>query len=304
MAGCYTHLTVVSKIIDKKVLTSIGFDKSLSKTLRKWSNYVKLGSISPDLPYIGLGKKWADKFHYEKTSQIVREGLVSLFGKSIDDVHTQKQIAWLFGYASHLVTDLYIHPVVEKKVGPYAENATKHRICEMNQDVWIMKQVMHEDIGSCEFFDNTIKTCTETGAEGYIVDKAVSKFWKMLIKKVYSPWWSPCPKQWFASFVALMDKFAENPDKHLIITRTALKNFNYGYPLESNMDYIDNLHRPDGEHVDFYTVFNGAVEKAKEFWAQMAKALKSEDVACFTLPDGNLDTGKLLSDSKTSIFWE
>lgn len=304
MAGCYTHLTVVSKIIDRKVLTSIGFDKSLSKTLRKWSNYVKLGSISPDLPYLGLGKKWADKFHYEKTSQIVREGLVSLFGKSIDDVHTQKQIAWLFGYASHLLTDLYIHPVVEKKVGPYAENATMHRKCEMNQDVWILDKEMHDKLGRCEIFDNTVKTCTETGAEGYFVDATISAFWEMLIKKVYLPRRSPSPRIWYFCFVTLMDKFAENPNKHLPITRETLKNLHYGYPSKPDMDYIDNLHRPAGEHVDFYTVFNGAVEKAKEFWAQMAKALKSEDVSCFTLPDGNLDTGKLLSDSKTSIFWE
>ena len=304
MAGCYTHMTVVSKILDKRVLKSIGLDASISKIIREWSNYALLGAVSPDLPYLGLGKKWADRFHYEKTSQIVREGLSALYGKSFDAVHTQKQIAWLFGYATHLVTDLYIHPVIEKKVGPYAENATEHRICEMNQDVWILKKEMFDDVGRCEIFDNTIKTCTETGAEWHIIDDAISKFWKMLIKKVYSPLKSPSPGTWFSSFVTLMDKFAENPDKHPIITRTLLKKFHYGYPLEPNMEYVDNLHRPNGESVNFYTVFKGAVEKAKVFWTQMAKAVSTEDVSCFTLPDGDLDTGKLLSDPETSIFWE
>lgn len=304
MAGCYTHLTLVRKIIDRRVLKSIGTDAPLSKILRKWSNYALLGSVSPDLPYLGFGKDWADRFHYEKTSQIVREGLVALFGKSFDDARTQKQIAWLFGYAGHLVTDLYIHPVIEKKVGPYAENATEHRTCEMNQDVWILKKEMFNNVGRCEIFDNTIKTCTEKGAEGYFVDKAISTFWKTLIKNVYSPWRSPSPRRWYFCFVTLMDKFAENPDKHLIITREALKNLQYGYPSEPNMDYVENLHRPNGELVDFYTVFNEAEEKAKEVWAQMAKALSTEDVSCFALPDGNLDTGKLLSDPETSIFWE
>ena len=69
------------------------------------------------------------------------------------------------------------------------------------------------------------------------------------------------------------------------------------------MDYVENLRRPNGGSVDFYTVFNEAVEKVKEFWTQMAKALSTEDVSCFTLPDGDLDTGKLLSDPETSIFW-
>ena len=123
MAGCYTHMTIVSKILDKRVLESIGLDMRISKMLREWSNYAKLGAVSPDLPYLGFGKKWADKFHYERTSQIVREGLDTLFGESFEEAY-EKQIAWLFGYAAHLVTDLYIHPVIEKKVGPYAENAT------------------------------------------------------------------------------------------------------------------------------------------------------------------------------------
>lgn len=303
MAGCYTHLTIVSKILDSRVLKSIGLDKSLSKTLREWSNYVLLGAISPDLPYLGLGKEWADRFHYENTSQIVREGLVALFDNPFEEASAKKQIAWLFGYAAHLVTDLYIHPVIEKKVGPYAENASEHRTCEMNQDVWILKEEMFEDVGHCELFDNTIKTCTETGEEGYFIDKAISEFWKLLIKKVYSPKSSPSPNKWFASFVTLMDKFAENPDKHLLITRAVLKSLYYGYPSEPNLEYVDNLSRPNGERVDFHAVFNEAVEEVKVFWAQMAQAVSSKDVSCFTLPDGNLDTGKLLSDPETSIFW-
>ena len=303
MAGCYTHLTLVSKIIDKRVLKGIGVDAPISKMLREWSNYALLGAVSPDLPYLGFGKKWADRFHYEKTAQIVREGLVVLFDKSFDDTRTPKQIAWLFGYATHLMTDLYIHPVIERKVGPYAENATEHRICEMNQDVWILNKEMRDDLGRCEIFDNTVKTCTETGAEGYFVDEAISEFWKMLIKKVYSPRRNPSPGRWYSCFVTLMDKFAENPDKHLLITREALKNLHYGYPSKPNMDYVDNLHRPNGKGVDFYSVFNGAVEKAKVYWAQMAKAVTTKDVSCFALPDGNLDTGKLLSDPEISIFW-
>ena len=163
---------------------------------------------------------------------------------------------------------------------------------------------MFDDVGRCEIFDNTIKTCTETGAEGYIIDNAISDIWQSLIKKVYSPRKSPTPGKWFYCFVALMDKFAENPDKHLIITRALLKSYHYGYPSEPNMDYVDNLHRPNGEHVDFHTVFNEAVEKAKVYWAEIANALSAKDVSCFTLPDGNLDTGKLLSDPETSIFWE
>ena len=167
-----------------------------------------------------------------------------------------------------------------------------------------LKKEMFDDVGRCEIFDNTIKTCTETGAEGYFIDKAISEFWNLLIEKVYSPWWSPSPKKWFSSFITLMDKFAENPDRHLVLTRAVLKNLHYGYPSKPDMDYVDNLHRPNGEIVSFHTVFNGAVEKVKEYWSQMANAVSTKDVSCFTLPDGNLDTGKRLSDPETSIFWE
>lgn len=304
MAGCYTHLTIVSKILDRRVLKRIGVDTHISKMLREWSNYALLGALSPDLPYLGLGKKWADKFHYEKTSQIVREGLVTLLDESFEDAHVQKQIAWLFGYVAHIVTDLYLHPVIEKKVGPYAENKKEHRKCEMNQDVWILNEEMRDEAGRCEIFDNTIKTCTETGAEGYIVDNTISGFWNLLIEKVYSPRRSPSPRKWFFSFVTLMDKFAENPDKHLIITRALLKNFHYGYPSKSDRDYVDNLHRPNGERVGFHTVFKEAVGKVEEYWIEMSNALSTKDVSCFTLLDGNLDTGKRLSNPEISIFWE
>ena len=52
-----------------------------------------------------------------------------------------------------------------------------------------------------------------------------------------------------------------------------------------------------------FNLLKEAVEKVKEYWTQMANAVSTKDVSCFTLPDGNLDTGRLLSDPETSIFW-
>ena len=46
----------------------------------------------------------------------------------------RKRLAWLFGYAAHVTMDVTIHPIVELKVGPYAENKRAHRVCEMHQD--------------------------------------------------------------------------------------------------------------------------------------------------------------------------
>ena len=73
--------------------------------------------------------------HYERTGDMVKAGIEFIRGLSGEE--KRKALAWLFGYTAHVITDATIHPVVELKVGPYAENKTDHRICEMNQDAYI-----------------------------------------------------------------------------------------------------------------------------------------------------------------------
>lgn len=74
--------------------------------------------------------------HYDFTGKMITVG-ADLIRKM--DRGTEKRIciAWLMGYAAHVVTDVSIHPIVKLKVGDYAENKTDHRICEMNQDAYI-----------------------------------------------------------------------------------------------------------------------------------------------------------------------
>lgn len=309
MAGCFTHIMVAKKLVEESRNFNSGQLLGLSRIMRKWSNYVMLGAVSPDMPYLALASEWADKFHYVKTAEIIRRGIRGLFNKSFDDVADQKCLAWLLGYASHVVTDLYIHPIIEKCVGPYAKNKRAHRKCEMSQDVFIVKHKLGLTLCKCELLDHTIKTCTETGEEaGFAgipgLDPVIVNFWTGLLTAVYGKDPAPSPDRWFIRFSAAIDKFSENSRKFPFVTRTILsKGVGLVYPTTPKKSFVEGLVQPLGNAKNFDKIFDADVAKVVEIVKEIQSAIRSSDDSLFTLPDGNLDTGMRLDDISKSIFW-
>lgn len=138
-----------------------------------------LGAVSPDLPYLGLGTVWADKMHLDKTGGVVREAARLI--REVDDVNTKaKLLAWLLGYVSHVAGDITIHPIVNLKVGPYAENKTAHRECEMSQDSYIFKRLNIGNLGVGEFIGVNIGKCVASDGK---IDANIELLWKTALKK-------------------------------------------------------------------------------------------------------------------------
>ncbi len=58
----------------------------------------------------------------------------------------------------------HVHPVVKLKVGPYAENKTRHRECEIHQDAYIFPRRLNlGTIGLAEHLTSGIGQCGQPG---------------------------------------------------------------------------------------------------------------------------------------------
>ncbi|MFX1554718.1 MAG: zinc dependent phospholipase C family protein, partial [Promethearchaeota archaeon] len=79
MPGSYTHITLVNLASEKRRLRDIdGFPREAIDAANLHTNFLELGCISPDYPYLditsGDSKRWADAMHYTHTCQVIYVG--------------------------------------------------------------------------------------------------------------------------------------------------------------------------------------------------------------------------------------
>ena len=178
MPGAYAHITLVNLAKEPARLEAgPGIPGAAALALGRWFKYCELGAVSPDYPYLvlkGAATAWADLMHYEHTGDVVKAGVEVLRGLSGFD--KEKAFAWLLGYAAHVITDTTIHPVIELKVGPYAQNKTTHRRCEMHQDAYIFGRMNLGGVGLSEHLDSGISSCGPAdGSLDIVVTRAVAR---------------------------------------------------------------------------------------------------------------------------------
>jgi len=144
MPGAYAHITLINLAREPARLNAgPGLPSPAGLALGRWFKCCELGAESPDYPYLAVGAQgaaaWADLMHYQHTGDMVKVGIETV--KELTGDVRDKAFAWLLGYAAHVITDSTIHPVIELKVGPYAQNKTAHRRCEMHQDAYIFQRL-------------------------------------------------------------------------------------------------------------------------------------------------------------------
>ena len=162
MPGAYAHITLVNLAREPARLEAgPGLPKPAALALGRWFKYCELGAVSPDYPYLALGAAgaaaWADRMHYQRTGDMIKAGIECV--RALTGAPRDKALAWLFGYAAHVITDTTIHPVVELKVGPYAQNKKAHRECEMNQDAYIFQRLNIGGVGVADYLESSIEQC-------------------------------------------------------------------------------------------------------------------------------------------------
>ena len=313
-------MSVVDKLRWKQdLLASAGRTGEIARyAVKQFANFCELGSVSPDLPYLHLfhagSKGWGNVMHYWKTADFIRRAVPHVHGLDFRLVDTQKCFAWLFGYTAHVVADFTVHPVINLRVGPYEQNKKAHRLCELNQDVYIFHKLGFGEVGTAEYIKRCgIGSCADQADEDKL-DPAIRKLWSECLEAILlntikmkdglpAPQGPPNPDEWFHHYVTMIDKFAEEGGKFPYLCREIAEAEGLVYPQLDEVDqsYIQNLKTPQNAILNYDQVFKQARQNVMKTWRELGAALDSGDHNLFTLRNGDLDTG-LAEDGKT-IFW-
>ncbi len=305
MAGGYVHITAAAKAMDR-----LGEVRGLSPTdkmaVSSFMPLVEVGSVSPDMPYFGMQTPWADRMHYQTTGDMLRHGARYL--RQLENGSARhKSLSWLLGYAAHVATDLTIHPVVQERVGPYAENKMQHRTCEMHQDAYIWPRRNLGDLGLADYFKVSIGHCSTPDGN---MDANIAALWGHMLKSTYQAEFAedrPKLDRWLSGYRRLVTAITDIG--HLVpISRHIIANAGITYPASNDVDmsYIENLATPEGpKHYD--DVFDRAISSILSTWSKLGLALNAAseqqaEQALADLPNGNLDTGADLNTGDI-IFW-
>jgi hypothetical protein len=188
-----------------------GLSDEAHRAISGLTKYAELGSVAPDYPYLSLldseTEEWADLMHKERTGEMIRVG-ARILRDFKTGVVKRRCLAWLMGYAAHVVTDVSIHPVVKLKVGDYEGNETKHRVCELNQDAFIYETMNVGNITDTEHLKGGICSCGKNGS----LDPDIRKLWMGMLKDVHPEVFKrnqPDINKWHRNSVRVVDRVAD-----------------------------------------------------------------------------------------------
>jgi hypothetical protein len=306
MPGAYAHLTLVSIAKEPSALEAVGVADLAITALLDYAKFCDLGAVSPDYPYLAVThpaqKAWADAMHYVRTRAVISSGIERV--RALQGEQARKCLAWLLGYAAHVTTDMTIHPVVEKKVGPYHGHEREHRICEMNQDAYIFQRLDLGGIEYAEYLDHGIAACSSAGDRDRL-DEDVASLWTQLLRETYfdSAAPQPDPDAWHRGFRRGVDKIAESGRRLIPLARHVAQGFGLIYPLINEVDrqFIDALATPSGTRMSYDDIFDRAVANVRAEWAMIAAELAGGERYAVRGGTWDLDTGR---DGERYVFWE
>jgi len=328
MAGGYTHITVVQVAAEEIRKRPDLLHEEARLALSRWLKYAIIGSVGPDYPYLDIGDRssevWATAMHTSSCLDVIRE-CVRLIRLMSDELIRQKCTAWLFGFASHCVTDGTVHPVVNIKVGPYEQNKTAHRRCEMSQDVLVNTKLNLGPIALNEQLSHTVAQ-TSDGSDVFRLDHDIAGLWKAALNKVYrnngqttqcslTKWLADTLKQWLGQTLPAPDpdewhramwrimKLAEEGGQLFPFARHAAANAGLVYPATPDPQYILKLKVPEPEDgtMDFEDIFTKTTGHIVALWRHISLALQGRPSPLDNLAGWSLDKG--FDHNNNCVFW-
>jgi hypothetical protein len=307
MPGGYTHITLTQLAIEQAKFHRKGLlHDDAKRALGKWKKFCIVGAISPDYPYLDLlnshSAAWADAMHKGHTLSFLRNGVIKIRGMADVNVR-QKCMAWLFGFASHIAADGTIHPVVNLKVGPYEQNKTAHRNCEMSQDVYAHSKL---NMGKLDF-NRQISTNVNDTADVNDPDRMdadIAQLWHDLLIDVYSstdPELQP-PKvnAWHRGMREMM-KIGESGNHLIPFARHVAAKQGLVYPATPEADDIGPLQVPGDTMQDFEAIFQKALNNILGLWGELALMLQNKASPLDTQVSWSMDTG--IDEANRMIYW-
>lgn len=302
MSGGYTHITLAQFAIEEAMHRRPGLlHEDARLALGYFKKFCIVGSLAPDYPYLDVtdsaSAAWADEVHKGRALEFLRAGVAQVRAMA-DDNTRRRCMAWLFGCASHVATDGTIHPVVNLKVGPYEQNKTCHRRCEMSQDVHSHARL---NLGALEFnrqISANVDGASDTdNADRF--DPNVAKLWRDALLAAYPGKPEPDIHGWHRAMRRMM-RLAESGNHLFPFARHVAANQGLVYPVEPEEEYIRNLEVPGG-CMDFDELFAKAKGNVLELWGALALSLQGQPSALDTMKSWSLDTG--IDEAGRMTYW-
>ena len=302
MAGTFTHWMVVEEALDR--YNRLPQKHPYFSTILGLNHFVCLGAVGPDYPYLTelLGNylkthSWADRMHYENTGEFVHRGIRNLLGLSGDTLAIC--LAWLCGFATHLVTDSVIHPVVNAIVGPYIFNKTEHRHCELTQDSYIFHEIKGIELNYAQYV-GLFRMCSDTKDPNNKINPYLARFWTETLKASHPAaiehFDEVDPDAWHKNFLSRISSASDpipafrhfSEEKDLAYKKTS------AITSEERQRFIDQVKLPDNRTGGFKTdAFYKAVSAVVDMWGRLLADVKNgnPDGSVAYLRNWNLDTG-------------
>ena len=310
MPGPYAHITLLHEFRQPDKLEAIFSPASgIAAVLETYFHYCTLGAVSPDYPNLENGRtapQWADAMHYTRVCNMITSGI-----RHVRDSRgkvRKKQISWLLGYTAHVVVDMTIHPVVQAKVGVYAENQRQHRVCEMNQDSYIYRRMDLGEIGVSDMFAQAVAESSESG--GSQLDRDIVTLWESMLEDVHPELFAANPPDcslWHREFIARVDECADSPIRLFPLAAVISAKMGLSYPAYDliDMQYIDEQTIPSEKpfclHYD--EIFDSAANNVVSVWKWVEHSICAHDQSQFSaLGEWNLDNG--LDEQGRLVFWQ
>jgi hypothetical protein len=310
MPGAYAHLTMVNRNKTPDALDSIqGFTDQMKFAVTQWLKFLELGAVSPDYPYLSVlhhaAPYWADAMHHDRVGDRLKAGIEYVRG--LTGPPRDKSFVWLLGFASHIATDVTIHPVVNEKVGVYEQNKAAHRTCEMNQDVYIFRQMNFGSIAEAELIQTRIGTCNAPGDEDAL-DPDVRRTWEhMMTSASTTAERADYPLDvdgWHGSFKFMLDA-AEETQRLPALARHVLREKGIVYPAEDEVDmgFIEDLAVPGGGLMHYDDIFGKALQNVRGLWSVVGRGCYGiDDEYRSAIFNWDLDSGERTEDGQLQ-YW-
>lgn len=311
MPGPYAHITLLYELMKPlRCKTLFSPSSGFENALITYFPYCALGAVSPDYPNLAWASatapQWADAMHYTRACQMIKSG-IRLIQQSTGTIRG-KQVAWLLGYCAHVATDVTIHPVVQAKVGVYAENQRHHRICEMNQDSYIYRRMNLGDIGKSDYLATTVAQCSDPNDMTQL-DSDIATLWENMLKDVHPDRFGENPpdvRYWHQRFMERVAAGTKSTLKLFPLAGTIAARMELAYPFHDQVDmqYIEEqlvpAELPFTMHYD--EIFDHAAGNVTVLWRQIEQAVCHDESAVLPeMDEWNLDDG--CNEHGRLVFW-
>lgn len=312
MPGPYAHITLLHELMRRGTLETIFAPSSgYAAALTTYFPYCALGAVSPDYPNLAANdrdaSRWADAMHTTRACEMITSGIRRVRGTN--GAVRDKLLAWLLGYCAHVATDVTIHPVVQARVGVYAENQRHHRICEMNQDSYIYRRTNLGEIGASDIFARIVAQCG-SNIDATRLDSDIVALWEGMLKDVYPELYAkhqPDCDSWHREFVAHCAESATATVKLFPLATMIAAKMDLAYPAYNliDMHYIvgQDIPSKNPQLLHYDDIFDHAADNVAALWKLVERAVCVEKNA--NLPafgDWNLDNG--LDEFGRLVFWD